>query len=284
MSSRRTGPRRRDVSPAVSRHGGRCWITALLAAAALRLSRRRWPTATARPTAASRRSTTRGARTDGTRTTLTIAPGRDGDVRLPDGRELHNVVLRRATQPSSCTGVPAVTARAGLDGRLHVRRGRAPTAFVCGVHPDDDRARGRRAPTPDADADADHRPGGRPAPTPTPTPDADRRRHRRRRTTGPTTLELKLARQPEGTRVRGAVEVAQAGSRLEVTVTREPTRRRASCAASSRPRRHASRSRSGSTPRPARRCAAKRRLTRDRRGRADAARREDADPHARRPR
>jgi hypothetical protein len=66
------------------------------------------------------------------------------------------------------------------------------------------------SPTPTATATPDpETPTATPVPGASPTPTA---------TTPQTTLALELSSRQKGTRVRGSVEVAQAGSRLEVTV------------------------------------------------------------------
>ena len=144
----------------------------------------------------------------GTGNELTIAPGETVAFAYPTGASFHNVVFE-GTPPSSCTGVQPDDPRPGWSGSC--RFDDAGTyRFVCGVHAAmTGRVIVRTAPAPTPTPTID--PGGSPAPTATPTPTP---------TTSPapaTSLKVTLARTQRSMRVRGAVEVAQAGSRLEVT-------------------------------------------------------------------
>jgi plastocyanin len=156
----------------------------------------------------------------GTGNELTIAPGQTVEFSYPGGASFHNVVFEDP-QPSSCTGVQPGDATPGWKGSC--RFDEAGTfRFVCGYH---DEMKGRvvvrAAPTPTPTATRT------PTRTPTPTPTADPGG------TGPTTspapggtgptatvqtkLKVTLARTQRSMRVRGAVEVEQAGARLVVT-------------------------------------------------------------------
>jgi plastocyanin len=135
---------------------------------------------------------------------LTIAPGETVAFAYPTGASFHNVVFE-GMQPSACTGVQPDDSSPGWSGNC--RFDEAGTfRFVCGVHPEmTGRVIVRAAPTPTPTPTPTIDPGGSPAPTATPTP-------------APTTsLKVTLARTQRSMRVRGAVEVAQAGSRLQVT-------------------------------------------------------------------
>jgi plastocyanin len=142
---------------------------------------------------------------------LTIAPGQTVEFSYPTGNSFHNVVFEDP-QPSSCTGVQPDNPGPGWKGSC--RFDDAGTfAFVCGVH---DAMTGRvivrAAPTPT--------PTGTPTATPGPPGDAGAIPAPETQNAPPppaTTLKVILARTQRSMRVRGAVDVPQAGSRLEVT-------------------------------------------------------------------
>ena len=146
---------------------------------------------------------------------LTIAPGQTVEFSYPAGNSFHNVVFKDP-QPSSCTGLQPDDPGPGWKGSC--RFDDAGTfAFACGIHAYmTGRVIVRAAPTPTPT------PTPTSTPTPTPGPPGDPGT-----TTAPTpgatnpptatTLKVILARRQRSLRVRGAVEVAQAGSRLEVT-------------------------------------------------------------------
>jgi plastocyanin len=159
----------------------------------------------------------------GTGNELTIAPGQTVSFAYPVGNNLHNVVFE-GKQPSACTGVQPDDPGPGWEGSC--RFDDAGTfGFVCGVH---DGMTGRvivraaPAPTPTPTSTATR------TPTPTPTPTGDPTGGSNpTTTTAPspgatnapvqTKLKLTLARTQRSMRVRGAVEVEQAGARLTVT-------------------------------------------------------------------
>jgi plastocyanin len=144
---------------------------------------------------------------DGGGNELTIAPGETVTFAYPAGQSFHNVVFE-GTQPSSCTGLQPVDAGPGWNGSCRFEDA-GTYRFVCGYHAEmTGRVVVRAAPTPTPTPTAPPATGPAPA-TPTPTPTA---------TPAPTALKVTLARRQRSLRVRGAVEVAQAGSRLKVTV------------------------------------------------------------------
>jgi hypothetical protein len=117
-----------------------------------------------------------------------------------------------------CTGLPPGPRRPGWSGECtFTQAGTYP--FVCGVHPEmtgtvEVLAASTPTPTPTPTATPDPTtPGATPTPGPTPAPGASPAP-----STKPAGLALKLASRQKGTRVRGSLQVAQAGSRLEVTV------------------------------------------------------------------
>ena len=138
---------------------------------------------------------------------VTVAPGETVTFAYPTGASFHNVVFD-GTEPSSCTGIQPMDPGPGWQGSCRFDA-TGTYRFACGVHP---RMTGqvivRAAPTP--------------TPTPTPIPTADPTgtspaTPTPTATPAPSTLKLTLARNQRSMRVRGAVEVERAGSRLEVT-------------------------------------------------------------------
>jgi hypothetical protein len=149
---------------------------------------------------------------------LTITPGETVTFAYPTGASFHNVVFE-GTEPSSCTGIQPADPGPGWQGSC---RFDAPGTyrFACGVHPGMTgrvivRAAPTPTPTPTSTATATATPTAdptgtspaTPAPTATPTPSAP----------GALKLKLTLARNQRSMRVRGAVEVERAGSRVEIT-------------------------------------------------------------------
>jgi hypothetical protein len=156
---------------------------------------------------------------DGT-TSVTIAPGGSVTFTYPSGSSFHNVTFTGA-KPAACTGLPPQVEdgppmAAGWSGSCRFDAA-GSYAFICQYHPetmkatvvvaDPDPGYGTPTPTP-----------GTPGATPTPTP-----------AVGPggvtppkpqSTLKgaVKLARTQRGSRLRGAVKVKGAKSRLEVSV------------------------------------------------------------------
>ena len=166
----------------------------------VRRCRRRWPTARAR--ARFEAFDFEWKANGGTGTEVTITAGETVTFTNPAGRSSHNVQFEQARPP--CTGVPDSTVLGNPPWEGTCRFDAAGTYdFICANHPG---MRGRvvvqavATPTPTATAP------GAPTPAPTATPPAAQ-----------TTLKLTLARNQRSMRVRGAVEVQQAGSRVEVT-------------------------------------------------------------------
>jgi plastocyanin len=147
--------------------------------------------------------------------TVTIAPGETVTFNYPDGHSTHNVDFTGAKP--DCTGLPPFPYPPQLWKAATCRFDRAGTyAFVCDAHAEMTGTVVVVAPTPSPTPTATPdpvTPGATPAPTPppgassTPTPVSQ-----------PATLSLKIASRQKGTRVRGSLSVAHAGSRLEVTV------------------------------------------------------------------
>ena len=141
----------------------------------------------------------------GTGNELTIAAGRDGDVRLSRRRELPQ---RRSSSGRSRARAPASnppTREPGVGGELPLRRPPGPTASSAASTP---AMTGRvivAAPTPTPTPTPTRHAGAPPTATPTPTATPRRRPQ--------TALKVTLARNQRSMRVRGAVEVEQAGSR-----------------------------------------------------------------------
>jgi plastocyanin len=128
---------------------------------------------------------------------LTIAPGETVTFAYPAGGSFHNVRFRDG-QPAACSGVPPANPAPGWEGSCRFDEP-GSYAFICEFHPG---MTGRVI------VSAPATPTPTPSPTSTPTPTA---------TPAPATLKLTLARNQRSMRVRGAVEVQQAGSRVEVT-------------------------------------------------------------------
>jgi plastocyanin len=163
-------------------------------------------------------------------TTLTIAPGQTVTFSYPEGNDIHNLHFEQASP--SCPGLPAgpreapwsndcTFAQAGsYPFECEIHAGMTGTVVVAGPTPTPSPT---RTPTPTPTP-----PGGgggnptTPGATPTPTSGAGGAPP----TTGPpsaTTLDVKLASRQKGPRVRGKVRIAQAGSRVTVTVRRGKT-------------------------------------------------------------
>ena len=174
---------------------------------------------------------------------LTIAPGETVTFAYPTGASFHNVVFE-GTPPTSCMGIEPDDPRPGWSGSC--RFDAAGTyRFVCGVHAEmTGRVIVRAAPTPTPTPTID--PGGSPGPTATPTP-TPRRTGARDQLEGDARANPALDAGARGRRGR-AGRLAPGGDRRARTAASG-----ASCAA--RPAQGRPSSRSGSTPRPARRCA-----------------------------
>jgi hypothetical protein len=147
---------------------------------------------------------------------LTIAPGETVSFAYPSGASYHNVVFEGA-KPSSCTGIQPANPGPGWKGSCRFDDS-GTYRFVCGVHAGmTGRVIVRAAPTPTPTAMGTATPTATstaaptgtapaaPAPTATAAP-------------APPALKLTLARSQRSMRVRGAVEIDRAGSRLVVTV------------------------------------------------------------------
>jgi plastocyanin len=145
-------------------------------------------------------------------TTLTIAPGQTVTFSYPSGTSTHNVVFTGAKP--TCSGLPPFPYPPQLWSAATCTFDQPGTyAFVCGAHPDMTGKVVVAAPataTPDPDP-VD--PGATPAPAPDPGTASTPAQQQQA-----TTLSLTLATRQRGTRVRGSVDVPQAGARVKVTV------------------------------------------------------------------
>jgi plastocyanin len=140
-------------------------------------------------------------------TTLTVAPGATVTFGYPDGANYHNVVFT-GPQPASCENLPPAPRAKGWQGECTFADP-GSYAFVCALHDTMTGSVVVAAPTPTPTPDPAATPGA--TATPTPVPDAQ--------PPAQTTLAVKLAAKQRGTRVRGTVDVKQAATKLEVTVT-----------------------------------------------------------------
>jgi plastocyanin len=144
--------------------------------------------------------------------TLTIAPGQTVTFTYPEGDDIHNLHFKQGTP--SCPGLPlGPRPDPWSNDCTFTQAGSYP--FICEIHPEmtGTVVVATPTPTPSPTSTADPAtptptppPGGGPPPTTTPAPAAK--------------LEVKLAARQKGTRVRGTVRVAQAASRVSVTVKR----------------------------------------------------------------
>jgi plastocyanin len=148
-------------------------------------------------------------------TSLTVAPGDTVTFSYPAGANYHNVVFTGPT-PSSCEDLPPAPRAPGWQAQCTFD-GPGSYPFVCALH---DTMTGTvvvaaPTPTPTPTATAAAPPGAPAGPSPAPTA-----------STPVPTLAVRLAAKQRGTRVRGTVDVEQAGSKLEVTVTARVKRSR----------------------------------------------------------
>jgi plastocyanin len=163
-------------------------------------------------------------RANGTaQTTLTIAPGQSVSFSYPDGKSTHNVDFTSEKQPA-CTGLPPIPypPRLWQDASCTFDQPGTYT-FVCDAHAEMTGTVIVAVPTPSPTATPTATPdpvtpGATPAPTATPGGSQPTG------TQPPATLSLKLAGKQKGTRVRGSLTVAHAGSRVQVTVRSGKTR------------------------------------------------------------
>jgi plastocyanin len=150
-------------------------------------------------------------------TTLRVTKGAKVEFSYPSGAGGHNVDFRPKVRPD-CPGVRDETQYGMAPWSGTCTFDRAGTYdFVCSIHPLEMKGRviveePAATPTPTTTSDPTPQPGATATPTPTPAPQAQQQQH--------TALAVRLARAQRGTRVRGRVQVPQAGSRLEVTVKR----------------------------------------------------------------
>jgi plastocyanin len=151
-------------------------------------------------------------------TTLRVTKGAKVEFSYPSGASIHNVDFGETPRPD-CPGVKNGTQYDGTapwKGTCTFDKV-GVYDFVCSVHRPNMKGRviveePAATPTPTATSDPAPQPGATATPTPTPAPQAQQQRQ--------TALAVRLARAQRGTRVRGRVQVPQAGSRLEVTVKR----------------------------------------------------------------
>ena len=146
-------------------------------------------------------------------TSLTIAPGQTVTFRYPAGMTTHDVLFTGRTP--YCTGLPPGPRPKGWSGDCTFsEEGVYP--FRCEVHAEMTGKVVVAVPTPTPTPTPTADPGGSTTPAATPTPNASGTAPAPQ--SPPAGLKLKLASRQKGTRVRGSVDVSQAGSRLEVTV------------------------------------------------------------------
>jgi plastocyanin len=139
-------------------------------------------------------------------TTLTIAPGGTVSFGYPAGAAFHNVDFTGA-KPTSCANLPPGPRPKGWQGACTFDDP-GTYEFVCDVHAEMTGSVVVAAPTPVPTETASPDPVASPTPAPTAAPP-----------TVQTTLAVMVAPKQRGTRVRGTVDIKQAASKLEVTVT-----------------------------------------------------------------
>jgi plastocyanin len=143
---------------------------------------------------------------------VTITAGESVEFRYA-GTESHYLKFTRGPTAPSCRGVATAEKEGPWSGSCEFLEA-GEYEFVCPLHHIPPYATMRGvvqvvAPTPTPSASATPPPGATATPAPSVTPAPG----------GQTALALKLSTSQRGTRVRGQVDVAQAASRLEVTLT-----------------------------------------------------------------